>query len=813
MDKDVQLKGQEINFSTQKLEYDSIKIYCPFHRDQLITLVCIENDCNEKLMCPKCQLYNNTNKHEMISIQKFAQVIRNYEHINMFDADQQLVFEGKSLKAKLSYFMKGADEARDKLMEMDLKAIEEIMNNCLQQMISSFSLLKEKIKNSYMKKIDEVISQEALHNFEFKLKALQKIYKLMKESDYSETNAQIIHLHQGGFELDYSLEKNNKIFGDFRNKVEIFSVDILRIFKTQVDEFSKVFSDFEKRNQTKFSNVARSIMNQQKFIQEAKLSTMKLPNLVSQKSSSQNSLLQSHSQDNKLKSRASFNNLTGQILKTEPIENQQDEVIEKNNQIIKGRNSTQLMAKRSSAILNQVTPSANSLNDLGSLNVQNHETEQTKQEVAKLTFESPKSIIGINKALSKSLAQELISPLKSFTPSRYNSQFQKIDQSLSEFLDFNQTIIANKEKKKTRDIKNLNEHTNTPKHANDQHIVDTSKTVIHDLILMGKDLFAAGTNNGGVQIWKYKDFSFSCIFQIQAHYSPVQVASTNVSGIIFSYGLNVKGQNSVKIWNNDTESSLTEIIEILELHPNKSTMLHLFSLAEIFKGSQNNIIFATYGNDDFSQIKVWDFAFDNKNFNSTSKNQIKQKQIISTENIQLDIIKQDFDKSIFIGCSKNQVIFWKYYYNKESQRLDIQKLQSYTFKINLEENGIVDVEFGKNNVYVSTRLGQITLLELNGVFIKNIQFFTKYLKQTQKEDVNDLVLRKVLYYTIPEKIIIICQKNDTHSIIPFLFNKVEAQHEIMTEIKIQYPLKLVLPINEMQFITLEKNNILKQYYL
>lgn len=33
----------------------------------------------------------------------------------------------------------------------------------------------------------------------------------MKANDYAETNAQIIHLHQGGFELDYSLEKNNKV--------------------------------------------------------------------------------------------------------------------------------------------------------------------------------------------------------------------------------------------------------------------------------------------------------------------------------------------------------------------------------------------------------------------------------------------------------------------------------------------------------------------------------------------------------------------------------------------------------------------------
>lgn len=89
------------------------------------------------------------------------------------------------------------------------------------------------------------------------------------------------------------------------------------------------------------------------------------------------------------------------------------------------------------------------------------------------------------------------------------------------------------------------------------------------------------------------------------------------------------------------------------------------------------------------------------------------------------------------------------------------KLQSYTFKINLEENFIVDIEIGNNSVYVSTKNGEIVLLDLNGALLKSIQFFSKHLKHTLREEIHELSLKKVLYYTSPDKLIILCSRVGT----------------------------------------------------
>lgn len=130
------------------------QIWCPFHKDQLSQSICLDNNCNEKILCYLCEIYSTD--HKILPLSQFYNSLNTYQKMNIYEQKQfsneiQKAVEGKDIEKKLQYYTKQANTCKEEYQTYHIQSIEKQINGLIEALNSMVQRLKSNIVELYKK--------------------------------------------------------------------------------------------------------------------------------------------------------------------------------------------------------------------------------------------------------------------------------------------------------------------------------------------------------------------------------------------------------------------------------------------------------------------------------------------------------------------------------------------------------------------------------------------------------------------------------------------------------------------------------------
>jgi len=231
------------------LPYTS-QIFCPYHKDQLIQRICIDNHCGQKALCFLCEVYSR--EHNTFPLNIFYNSLNQFQMMefteeHQFDKEIIQSVEGAQIDKKLTNYNQEADQARQEYKQMHMDIINRHMNRLQSSLNHMVEEAKVSIVSMYEKMNNQLFSQHSLQEKEFKDKACRLVMKALQGEDYLQLNASVRKLHTGGYELAYAKQKVIDIFNSITRKIEDFIQNTEQLVNHQIKEFQQVFKMFERK--------------------------------------------------------------------------------------------------------------------------------------------------------------------------------------------------------------------------------------------------------------------------------------------------------------------------------------------------------------------------------------------------------------------------------------------------------------------------------------------------------------------------------------------------------------------------------------
>ncbi|CAD8094525.1 unnamed protein product [Paramecium sonneborni] len=219
---------------------------CDFHL-RYIKFICVDNSCNNKLLCDDCSRTSNEHSnHKIVDATAFLQQAETF----LKGGNPDFALYGSDLGNKTKIFLSNNGNIRHEIRMNYLRKLEDSIEKYLHQMVDSLQQSKKMIVDFINQSIEDCFSAQVLNNRETGHMIVQTVMSALNAKiSTKEANILLYRLHTGDLEREHYEKKIQALVELFHQNVK----QLLEPMASQVHKYLKQFhQEMERiRNQIK----------------------------------------------------------------------------------------------------------------------------------------------------------------------------------------------------------------------------------------------------------------------------------------------------------------------------------------------------------------------------------------------------------------------------------------------------------------------------------------------------------------------------------------------------------------------------------